>query len=67
MLYRVGVQSDLLKDPPLRVLSSAERYRADAYEPVTYVSHDLEDGAWQFLGDSMSGGREPVLLCASIP
>jgi hypothetical protein len=56
MLYRVGVQSDLLKDPPLRVLSSAERYRADAYEPVTYVSHDLEDGAWQFLGDSMSGG-----------
>jgi Domain of unknown function (DUF4262) len=32
-------------------------------EPVTYVSHDLEDGAWQFLGDSMSGGQGPVLLC----
>jgi hypothetical protein len=32
-------------------------------EPVTYVSHDIEDGAWQFLGDSMSGGEGPVLLC----
>jgi hypothetical protein len=36
-------------------------------ERVTYVSHDLEDGAWQFLGDSMSGGREPVLLCLHHP
>lgn len=35
-------------------------------EPVTYVSHDLEDGAWQFLGDSMteSGG---VLSCLHHP
>jgi len=23
-------------------------------EPVTFVSHDAEDGGWQFLGDSMS-------------
>jgi len=23
-------------------------------EPVTFVSHDADDGAWQFLGDSMS-------------
>ena len=35
-------------------------------EPVTYVSHDEEDGAWQFLGDSMieSGG---VLVCLHHP
>lgn len=28
-------------------------------EPITYVSHDADDGAWQFLGDSMaeSGGE----------
>jgi uncharacterized protein DUF4262 len=30
-------------------------------EPVTYVSHDVEDGAWQFLGDSMADGGGPVL------
>jgi hypothetical protein len=23
-------------------------------EPITFVSHDADDGAWQFLGDSMS-------------
>jgi hypothetical protein len=23
-------------------------------EPITYVSHDADDGAWQFLGDTMS-------------
>ncbi|WP_394766699.1 DUF4262 domain-containing protein [uncultured Paludibaculum sp.] len=35
-------------------------------EPITYVSHDMEDGAWQFLGDSMSdsGG---VLSCLHHP
>ena len=35
-------------------------------EPVTYVSHDAEDGAWQFLGDSMSepGG---VISCFHHP
>jgi len=35
-------------------------------EAVTYVSHDLEDGAWQFLGDTMSdsGG---VLSCFHHP
>jgi hypothetical protein len=35
-------------------------------EPVTYVSHDADDGAWQFLGDSMSesGG---VLSCMHHP
>ena len=35
-------------------------------EDITYVSHDIEDGAWQFLGDSMSdsGG---VLSCFHHP
>ena len=36
-------------------------------EPVTYVSHDAEDGVWQFLGDSMSDGGEPVLSCLHHP
>ncbi|MGA2650701.1 MAG: DUF4262 domain-containing protein [Terracidiphilus sp.] len=35
-------------------------------EPITYVSHDADDGAWQFLGDTMSdsGG---VLVCLHHP
>lgn len=35
-------------------------------EAITYVSHDADDGAWQFLGDSMSdsGG---VLVCLHHP
>jgi hypothetical protein len=36
-------------------------------EAVTYVSHDIEDGAWQFLGDSMSGDLEPVISCFHHP
>jgi len=36
-------------------------------EPVTYVSHDEEDGAWQFLGDSMSEGGGPVISCFHHP
>lgn len=36
-------------------------------EPVTYVSHDLEDGAWQFLGDSMDRGGGPVISCFHHP
>ena len=36
-------------------------------EPITYVSHDVEDGAWQFLGDSMTGGNKPVLSCFHHP
>jgi hypothetical protein len=31
-------------------------------EPVTYVSHDADDGAWQFLGESMSE-TGAVLVC----
>jgi uncharacterized protein DUF4262 len=36
-------------------------------EPVTYVSHDKEDGAWQFLGDSMVGEGKPVVSCFHHP
>ncbi len=36
-------------------------------EPVIYVSHDVEDGAWQFLGDSMSDGGGPVISCLHHP
>jgi Domain of unknown function (DUF4262) len=36
-------------------------------EPVTYVSHDAEDGAWQLLGDSMADGNGPVLSCFHHP
>ena len=35
-------------------------------EPVTYVSHDAEDGAWQFLGNSMAKGGG-VLSCFHHP
>jgi hypothetical protein len=36
-------------------------------EPVTFVSHDADDGAWQFLGDSMSDGGSPILTCLHHP
>jgi len=35
-------------------------------EPITFVSHDASDGAWQFLGDSMFEGRG-VLVCLHHP
>lgn len=35
-------------------------------EPITFVSHDANDGAWQFLGDSMFEGRG-VLVCLHHP
>ena len=36
-------------------------------EAVTYVCHDADDGAWQFLGDRMSEGGGPVLVCLRHP
>ena len=36
-------------------------------EPVTFVSHDAEDGAWQFLGDSMCDASGPVVVCLHHP
>jgi hypothetical protein len=36
-------------------------------EPITYVSHDSEDGAWQFLGEKMADGGGPVVSCLHHP
>lgn len=37
-------------------------------EAITYVSHDIEDGAWQFLGDGMvQEGEQPVIVCFHHP
>jgi Domain of unknown function (DUF4262) len=53
-------------DPPHTGVFLSERVR-NGTEPVTYVSHDVEDGAWQFLGPSMSDGGGPVLSCFHHP
>jgi len=52
-------------DPHVRVFLSESVHKGT--EPVTYVSHDAEDGAWQFLGDSMSDGGGPVTSCFHHP
>jgi Domain of unknown function (DUF4262) len=39
----------------------------DGKEPITYVSHDADDGAWQFLGEKMDAGGGPVLVCLHHP
>ena len=53
-------------DPPhTRVYLSKTVH--EGTEPVTYVSHDADDGAWQFLGDSMSDGGGPVISCFHHP
>ena len=52
-------------DPHARVFLSETVHKGT--EPVTYVSHDAEDGAWQFLGDSMSDGGGPVISCFHHP
>jgi hypothetical protein len=49
-------------DPPHTMVFLSKPVHTGA-EPVTYVSHDNEDGAWQFLGNSMSSGEKPVLSC----
>jgi hypothetical protein len=32
-------------------------------EPITYVTHDLDDGAWQFHGPSDSPPESAILVC----
>jgi hypothetical protein len=39
----------------------------DGEETVTYVSHDEDDDAWQFLGDLRDDGGGPVLVCLHHP
>jgi len=53
-------------DPPHTVVYLSKAVHTGS-EPVTYVSHDIEDGAWQFLGDSMTGGEDPVISCFHHP
>jgi hypothetical protein len=53
-------------DPPHTLVFLSKPVQGDA-EPITYVSHDIEDGAWQFLGPSMSGGDKPVVSCFHHP
>jgi hypothetical protein len=53
-------------DPPHTGVYLSETVH-NGTEAVTYVSHDAEDGAWQFLGDSMSDGGGPVLSCFHHP
>ena len=53
------------ESPHTRVFLSLAVHSGE--EPVTYVSHDREDGAWQFLGDSMTGGKPPALSCLHHP
>ena len=52
-------------DPHVRVFLSDTVHKG--IEAVTYVSHDADDGAWQFLGDSMSDGGGPVISCFHHP
>jgi hypothetical protein len=53
-------------DPPHTTVFLSSAVQSGA-EPITYVSHDIEDGAWQFLGDSMAGGEKPVISCFHHP
>jgi len=53
-------------DPPHTGVYLSETVH-NGTEPVTYVSHDAEDGAWQFLGDSMADGGGPLLCCFHHP
>jgi hypothetical protein len=52
-------------DPPHTGVYLSKAVHSGA-ESITYVSHDVDDGAWQFLGDTMikSGG---VLVCFHHP
>jgi len=53
-------------DQPHKKVFLSEAVHTGA-EPVTFVLHDIEDGGWQFLGDSMTGGEDPVVVCFHHP
>ena len=56
-------------DPPHTMVFLSTGVQSGA-EKITYVSHDIhdiEDGAWQFLGPSMAGEGKPVLSCFHHP
>lgn len=52
-------------DPHVRVFLSKTVH--SGAEPITYVSHDAQDGAWQFLGASMTDGGGPIISCFHHP
>lgn len=41
-----------------------DKYFAEGKEPCLYVSHDLEDGGWQFLTETTDGNLDRVLVLA---
>ncbi len=49
-------------DPPHTGAFTTKRIAAGK-EPVTYVSHDLDDGSWQFHGPSESLAEDACILC----
>jgi hypothetical protein len=53
-------------DPPHTLVYLSEAVHSGS-EPITYVTHDAEDGAWQFLGNSMASGGKPVISCFHHP
>lgn len=53
-------------DPPHSTAYLSETVH-QGIEPITYVSHDADDGAWQFLGESMDEGGGPVVSCLHHP
>jgi hypothetical protein len=53
-------------DPPHTMVFLSQPVQTGS-EPITYVSHDVEDGAWQFLGDSMAANAKPVICCFHHP
>lgn len=53
-------------DPPHTMVFLSKTVHEGA-EEVTYVCRDLDDGSWQFLGDSMADGGGPVISCFHHP
>lgn len=49
-------------DPPHTGVYTTKRIM-DGEDPITYVCHDEEDGAWQFHGPSESSPESATLLC----
>ena len=50
----------IFSDPPHTRVFTTQRIN-EQQEPITYVTHDTVDGAWQFHGESESGS--PVVIC----
>jgi hypothetical protein len=49
-------------DPPHTQAFTTKRI-ASGEEPITYVTHDLDDGSWQFHGDSEPIAEDGCLVC----